>query len=874
MKDSLTVLFKRYWPDALAVVIFLVISLAYFFTPMSEGMVLGGHDSLAAIGQGHEQQLYYEQTGETSRWTNSMFSGMPTYQISPSYGPTSVLSTVSNAIHLGMDSAWGYVFLYLLGFYILMRSFGKRPWVSSVGAVAWAFSSYFLIIIAAGHIWKVNTLGFIPPTIAGLILCYRGRLWQGAALTALFTALQVLCNHIQMTYYFMFLMGFIVLCTFVDALRPSNRSQQALSKWAKATGVIVLSGLLGVAANLPNLYHTYTYSKESMRGKSELSAPTPATSDSQQETDGLSRDYITQWSYGVDETMTLLVPDYMGGGSGAILSQDGGIKEEWQERPGFEEFVGNVYSVQQHMDKVRGDAPLPGLMTYWGDQPFTVGPVYVGAFVLFLFFVGLWVVRGPIKWALLLATMLSLLMAWGKNMMPVTDFFIDFVPMYSKFRTVSSALVVAEFTIPLLAVLTLAELISRGPADILRTVRGKVGLVSGLVMTIVPCLVLMVSQGSCLSMAEQNAVMQLTPYVGTEQMQAFLHGISQMRGSVVSASALRSLIIILLGIAMLLAYDRKWIGQKVFCLLVAVLCLGDLWLEDRKYLNDESFDDPVVQTQAFDQRTAADEYILRDTDPYYRVMNLSTSTFNETSNQTSYLHHSIGGYHAAKLHRYQDLIDRYLNREGQNIMMQVNTLAETIPADVEDPFRYIMEQVPGDSITPVLNMLNCKYYIVGQGGRFAVPNLYANGNAWFVRDLQFVDNADQEIAALGRIDTKHQAVADRRFKNELDGALSTGTATLTSYAPNELHYSVTTQGGGLCVFSDIYYPGWTATIDGEPAELGRVNYMLRALRIPNGKHEVVLEFRPQSVTVTEVVAYVALALILLLFGIALYRRLR
>lgn len=870
MKDKVSEMLKRYGADILALVLFVCISVVYFFTPLSEGMVLGGHDSLAAIGQGHEQQMYYEQTGETSRWTNAMFSGMPTYQISPSYGSGTILNKVSAFMHLGTTEAVSYVLLYLLGFYILLRAFGKRPWVSGVGAVAWAFSSYFLIIIAAGHIWKVNTLGYIPPTIAGLVLCYRGRLWQGAALTSLFTALQILCNHLQMTYYFGFVMAFIVLCTLCDALRPCNRSKQALQKWCRATGIILLSGLLGIAANLPNLYHTYEYSKESMRGKSELKAQ-PRSGEGEQ-TEGLSRDYITQWSYGVDETVTLLVPDYKGGGSGAILDPQGGIKQEWQERDGFDAFLSNVYTVQDNMGKVRGDAPLPGLMSYWGDQPFTVGPVYVGAFVLFLFFIGVWIVRGPFKWALLLATMLSLLMAWGKNMMPVTDFFIDFLPMYSKFRTVSSALVIAEFTIPLLAVLALAEIISRGPAELLRTRRGQVGLGAAVVMTVLPCLWLIVNPGACLSMAEQDAVLQLRQFMPGDQLQAFVSGISEMRGCVVSASALRSLTVILLGVLMIAAYWRRWIGEKVLCLLVALLCLGDLWMEDKKYLNDESFDDPVVQSQAFDQRTPADEYILRDTDKNYRVMNLSTSTFNETSNQTSYWHKSIGGYHAAKLHRYQDLIDRYLNREGQAVMMAVNQKAESVPEEVEDPFRYIMEQVPGDSLTPVLNMLNCKYYIVGQGGRFAVPNLYANGNAWFVDELQFVDNADQEISVLGHLDTKRQAVAHRRFKNALEGSLQGGRVVLTSYAPNELHYSAESNGGGLCVFSEIYYPGWTATIDGQPAELGRVNYVLRALRIPNGKHEVVLEFRPATVTATEAIAYAAIALILALFAIALYRR--
>ena len=872
MLETLKSFFRRYAADIVAVVAFLCISLAYFFTPLSEGMVLNGHDSLAAIGQGNENQTYYERTGETSRWTNSMFSGMPTYQISPSYGPSNVLTKVSGALHLGMDGAWGYVFLYLVGFYFLMRVLRKKPWLSAAGAVAWAFSSYFLIIIAAGHIWKVNTLGFIPPTIAGLVLCYRGRLRWGTAVTALFTALQILCNHVQMSYYFLFVMGFVVVCYLVDALRPANRQYCALGKWAKATGCIIAGGLLGVMANLPNLYHTYEYSKESLRGQSELKASSNPSNEESAETGGLTRDYITQWSYGVDETVTLLVPDYKGGGSGAILDETGGIKEEWQEKLGFEKFMGSAYGVQEAMPKLKDEAPMPGLMTYWGDQPFTVGPVYVGAFVLLLFFVGLFIVRGPLKWALLLSTMLSLLMAWGRNMMPVTDFFIDVLPMYSKFRTVSSALVIAEFTIPLLAMLSLAELLQTNWRELWASKRGKAGVIAGSVMTVLPCLLLIVHPGSYLSGAETSAAEQLQQFVAGDQLQAFLSGVAEMRGSVVSASAWRSLIIILIGVLLIVAGWKKWLNSKAVCALVALLCLADLWMEDKKYLNDESFTDPVAQTQAYDQKTPADEYILRDKDQNYRVMNLATSTFNETSNQTSYFHKSIGGYHAAKLHRYQDLIDRYLNKEGQAVMMAINAASEEVPEGVDDPFKAIMEKVPGDSITPVLNMLNCKYYIVGQGGRYAVPNLYANGNAWFVDELNFVDNADQELAAIGKLNPKKQAVANRRFKDELEGGLGQGKATLTKYEPNELHYSVETKGGGLLVFSEIYYPGWTATIDGKEADLGRVNYVLRALRVPNGKHEVVLEFRPGSVSVTSYVAYGAIGIIVLLFGWALYRR--
>lgn len=874
--NKITQFLKHYSVDLGVVAVFLIISAAYFFTPWSEGQVLAGEDSIAAIGQGNEQQQYRAQTGETSRWTNSMFSGMPTYQISPSYGSSSVLTAISKVVHLGTTGPIGYLLLYLLGFYLLMRAMGKKPWLSTVGAIGWAFSSYFLIIIAAGHIWKVDTLGFIPPTIAGLILCYRGRLWLGGAMTALFTALQILCNHIQMSYYFCFLMALIVVCTLAYAVCEREQRGAALKQWAKQTGVIIAAGLLGIAANLPNLYHTYTYSKESLRGKSELTVKNDNANANDNQarskaTDGLTRDYITQWSYGIDETATLLVPDFKGGGSGSILDQQGQFQQEWMEREGFNDFYNNAFAVQDCMRSCKDpQAVMPGLMTYWGDQPYTKGPVYVGAFLLFLFVLGAFIVSGPIKWALVLATCLSLLMGWGRNLMPVTDFFIDFLPMYSKFRTVSSALVVLEFTVPMLAVMALGELISSNPKELFRSLPGKLGLGFATAFTVLPCLLLTVWQGSLLSASEASAVAHMQSVMPAEQLQQYLSGVAQMRGSLVSASALRSLLIIIAGIAMVLGFWKKLYNEKVLCILVAALCLGDLWMEDKKYLNDDSFKDSVVVDQQFSQETPADKYILADKSLHYRVMNLATNTFNETSNRTSYRHHSIGGYSAVKLHRYQDLIDHHLYRESQALMQHVNQAVDAVPEDAADPYLYMMQQLPCDSITPVLNMLNCKYYIVA-GEQMALPNPAANGNAWFVDELTIVQNPDEEIAALRTLNTKHQAVADKRFASVLEGKLGTGSATLTQYAPNELHYKVDAKGDGLLVFSEIYYPGWTAKVDGQEVALGRVNYVLRAMRVPSGKHEVVLEFRPASVDVTNDIAYAAIALILLALCFAIYK---
>ena len=896
-KDYMKQFFLRYRLDLLFVLSFMLLSWAYFFTPLKEHLVLGGHDTVAGMWQSREQATLLDATGEKSWWSNGIFSGMPNYQISPTYGSSALLGWVGRLITLLSTGPLSFVFLYLFGFYILMRSLKQRPLVSAFGAVAWAFSSYFFIIIAAGHLWKVATLGFIPPTIAGLVLAYRGKYLWGALVTALFTGLQLYSNHPQMTYYFLFVMLFLVIAYGVEAARKHTWAQ-----WLKASGAVIVGGLMGLMMNLPNMYHTWQYAKESMRGKSELTfnpakmskqsaaaaAQTGASGADNAEgteraTNGLDRDYITQWSYGIDETLTLMIANFKGGGSASIQQLDNA-----DQLNGYEETLQHAGQLQQAMGENAGS--LPGINQYWGNQPFTVGPVYVGAIICFLFLLSLGFVRGPMKWGLLTATFLSLLFAWGKNLMPVTDFFIDHLPMYAKFRTVSSALVVAEFTIPLLAILALSEVIRR-PEDLLKTRRGQYSLLFAGVFSAGLCLLFAVapSLSNLLADSDKEIFTQLQSVgVPADFVSSYRAAVTTLHGSILSADAWRSFFLIAIAITLIAIYARypKKLPAPLMVGALLVLTLGDMWTVNKRYLNTDSFSEPQVMEEGL-KKTPADETILQDKSLDYRVLNLGNggSPFNETSNQTAYWHKSVGGYHAAKLHRYQDLIDAYLNAECvalnkaiqqhyNALLADSNHLAARGITSQADLVKAVSQELRTDSVSPVLNMLNTKWVILA-GGQFAVENPGTNGNAWFVDRLDFVPNADAELKALAKTDLKHAAVADERFKTDLaTSTLGNGTVKLTHYQPNELRYTVQSDKGGVVALSEIYYPGWTATLDGQEIPVARVNYVLRAVKVPAGQHTLVLTFRPSSVSSTEIIAYLTLALLALGFAFALWQSFR
>ena len=788
----------------LPVVLFIVLSFVYFSPDVIEGKILFQHDTQQGLAIGHEAQVYAQESGETPRWTGSLFSGMPTFQISPSYSSNAPLKALQHVYNLWLVSPVSLVFIMMLGFYILLLTLNVRWYLAAFGAIAYSFSSYFFIIIAAGHIWKFITLAYIPPTIAGVILAYRGRYLLGGALAALFGALQIMSNHVQMSYYFLF-----VICAVVVAYGVEHYRAHTMPRFFKATGVLVVAALLAVGANASNLYHTYKYSKESMRGgHTELTSPD--ADKSKPAGNGLDKEYITQWSYGKMETLTLLIPDSKGGASGPLAENERAIKAaDPQLRP-----------------------YLSQVDRYWGDQPFTAGPVYVGALIFFLFVLGCFIVRTPLKWALLVVTILTIMLSWGKNMMWLTDWFIDYFPMYNRFRTVSSILVVAEFCMPLLAVLALKKIFD-DPSILSREKRWfylSGGIVAGIALlaALFPTMFDSFLKDYELEAAGQPGYAEL------------FAGIAEARQAVFTADAWRSFIIVALGFAVLWLLCQKKLNPTVAMIALVVILVGDMYPVNKRYLNSDNFVTPARKTNPFPM-TDADRYILQDKDMNYRVLNAAAgetlaSAFSEP--RTSYYHKSIGGYHAAKLRRYQDLIDRQLVNAN--------------PA--------------------VLNMLNTRYIIqpLEDGRETVVRNPGALGNAWFVSEVKWVDNADAEMAAITDFDPSHTAVADRRFAREIGDKVvppAVGdTIYETGYKPDELTYRYRSQQGGLAVFSEIYFPwGWQVTVDGKPVDMARVNYVLRAVNLPTGEHEVIFRFDPPSVHTTEAIAYVSLFLILAAF---------
>lgn len=808
------------------IILFVFLALAYFAPAVFEGRELFQQDVAGASGNASDVYRHMESSGEFSYWTNSLFGGMPMYQIAPSYPSVGIIRGIQDVLTLQWPFCLlpGYswlLFAMLGGFYLFMRALRVDRIPSVLGAIMWTFSSYFIILITAGHIWKLMTLAFIPPTIAGIIHSYRGRYLLGGAMTALFAALQILSNHVQMSYYFAFLIVFIILGYFVEAVR-----EKKFRPFIFASLVTLFSGLIALGINSSNLYHTYEYGLETTRGGSELTPLPSADGQKQVEANakGLDKEYITAWSYGKAETFTLLVPNLYGGAS---------------------EYLGNdpeaIESVPAEFKEIIG-----GMNHYWGDQPFTAGPVYVGAFVLFLFVLGVIKVQGPLKWALLGGTIFSIALAWGHNMMWLSDLFIDHVPLYNKFRTVSSILVVAEFTIPALAVLALVQFV-REPKAFLED---KVALYVSLGLTLLPCLVLWLIPQSVLALMSGQEQEMFRQAMGRSQLPvtAIMASLKEVRAGIVSADALRSAVIIVLSLVPCFLYAQGKLKKVPLFALLGLITLADLWLVDKRYLHDDLFiPKESVEAQARPV-TDVDKAIAQDTDPHYRVMNLAVNSFNDAT--TSANHRSVGGYHAAKLRRYQDLIERQLAQQNPE----------------------------------VYNMLDTRYFIFADKDRGLMyqRNPDAFGPAWFVDDIHWVASADEEMAGLDSTALRQTALVDKRFSSELPGykaatnslastdslSAPSGQASvkLLTYTPSMAKYQVTTDEPRLLVFSEIYYPhGWHLTLDGKKElPIVRANYVLRAAYIPQGTHELTMTFDPASIHRTELIAEISTGLLVLL----------
>lgn len=847
---------RRVHEALLGVAAMLVISVLYFSTSLGE--VLQQSDMRQGIANGQEAKEFFEATGEKSCWTNSLFSGMPTFQIAPSYSSSSLMSWAQGAYGLWLPSPANLLFMMMAGFYILMLAFGMRWYLALLGAVGYGFSSYFFIIIGAGHIWKFCVLAYIPPTIAGIVLCYRGRLLSGGALTAFFAMLQIASNHVQMTYYFLFVVAAMAVAYLADSLR-----RKTLRQWVKASGVLAVAALLAVAANLTSLYNTYEYSKETIRGRStELVPKIPAGEESHNvNANGINRDAVTSWSYGVDETLTLIIPNVKGGATVKPNDVDGSgglVAASVADLPGVEDAVGKVVlsDKPEENEYLKSELlPMVGqFRQYFGDQPMTNGPVYVGVLVFALFVLGLFVVKGPMKWALFAVTILSLLLSWGHNFYPLTYWMIDHFPMYDKFRAPASILVIAEFTMPLLAVLAVGKMLST--EDFFGKHRRAVYVSFGIPMFF--CLLGAVAPsafGSGLSASETEMLNDVAAQTsGVEQafyVTAF-NIVKDARLSMVAADSLRSLLFLAAGIALLLLFFKGKMNAKAFSLLLLAVVAADLFAVGKRYLNADMFvPKPTGSGEIVFEPTAADRQILQDTTDY-RVMDV----LHFGSATPSYFHKSIGGYHAAKLTRYNDLIARQID-PAKNDMISV--LQKT--GEVKLPERGM----------GVLNMLNTKYLIFGDS--YVAVNPGALGNAWFAGRISYVKGADAEMDALGRIDPASEAVADGTFRSVLGDAksvVSGDTIYETLYRPNELHYKSVSRDGGIAVFSEIYFPwGWTATVDGKETSIGRVNYVLRALQVPAGAHDIVFRFDPQSIHSTETAAYTSIIIIYLALAAAL-----
>ena len=783
--------FRNIYINLGIILFFIVLAYAYMF-PLLEGKALRMDDVEHYRGMSKELVDYREQTGEEAVWTNSMFSGMPGYLISVNY-PGNLGRKLSVFIRKTFSTA-SFIILYLVGFYILLSSLKINRWLCVAGAVAFAFSSYFLIIIGAGHMTKANAIAWLAPTIGGALLAFRGKPLAGGLLFAAALSMELLSGHLQITYYGIIILVILGITELVFATR-----EKMLPLFFKALLFLFAGAVLAVGMNFSRLYTTWEYSKDTIRGATEL------TSDSENRTSGLDKDYVVQWSYGIDETLTLLIPNFKGGGS--------------QIHPGIRS---ESFQILQQQGVQNPRQTIQAVSMYHGDQPGTSGPVYAGAIVIFLFVLGIFVVRGRMKWWLVSATLVSIVLSWGSNVMWLTGFLLDYLPLYNKFRAPSMTLVIAEFTIPLLGIIALNEILT-GRVDKkiwLHGFKWAIIITGGL------SLLLAVFPGISGNFTNAYDSMRFPDWL--------MPGVVADRKNMLRTDAFRSFLFIAITAGLIYLWHIKKLRTTPLIALISVLILVDLWSVDKRYLNSDSFISKRQAEIPFPE-TVSDRAILADNDLYYRVLPLQ-NPFQDA--RTSYYHKNVGGYHAAKLRRYQELIEHHLQPEIQQMVASIQA-SSTLDA-VDSVFMEL----------PVINMLNTRYIIYDLNSA-PIRNPHPPGNAWFVPDFKIVGNADDEILAMKNFNPSETAIVDQRFISHIHEVNLTketgGKIELTEYQPNYLKYEYSASSARFTVFSDIYYnKGWNAYIDGEPVSHFRVNYVLRALIVPEGKHTIEFKFEPKS----------------------------
>lgn len=799
-------------PHIIAVALFIFISFAYFY-PVLEGKVLKANDSTVSNINSKEIRDYREEFHKEPLWTNSIFSGMPAYLISTQF-PGNLMKHVDRVLRI-FKMPVSVLFISMAGFYFILLLFSVNPWLSIAGAIAYGFSSFFFQILAAGHNTQAIALAYMAPTIGAFYYAYRHDALKGALLTAFMLSLEILANHLQITYYAAIILLIFVIIEFIYTLK-----EKSFGKFLKTSLILIIPVAIAIGINFGNLNTIREYGKYSVRGKSDLQAEHKNFSS------GLDRDYIVDWSYGIDETMNLLIPNYKGGSS----------------KP-FDKDSETVKALRKNN---AGDA-VNQLTKYWGTQPMTEGPHYMGAIVIFLFVLGLIVVKGREKWWLLIATVLSILLAWGKNFMPFTNLFIDFFPGYNKFRAVTMTLVIAQFCIPMLGFLALRNYYNGALSrkEMLKGLKLATGITGGMVLLVI---IFPGIAGSFLNPLESDYPGWLTSALISD------------RKELLRADSMRSLIFILLGAGTILGFVSGKLRKEYSIGLIALLILFDLWGIGKRYLNADRFERPSVIQKSF-APGIADSEILKDKS-YHRVLNLTVSIFNDNS-PTSWFHKSVGGYHGAKLKRYQELIDSSISRELA--LFQTAFRSAEQARTINDLLPVLM---PVFNRTAVLNMLNTKYVIIDPQSP-PVINPRALGNAWFVEKPVIAENANMELAYVNRIDPSIEAVIDARFRDQVTGSSyqlnANDTIALVSYQPNELEYKYTAEGERFAVFSEIYYPaGWKCYIDGAESEYFRANYVLRGMILPEGTHQVKFTFAPSSYIIGNKISLASSVLLVLI----------